>query len=253
MTVRKKYVAGNWKMNKLTDEAVSLAKEIVEGAQKVVNCKIMIAPPFTALSEVKKIVKGTNVLLGAQNMSNEKSGAHTGEVSVDMLKDVGVSVVIIGHSERRIIYGEKDNYINSKILLAIKEKMDVIFCVGETLNERESGKAFEVVTNQVINGLKGVTEKDLSFITIAYEPVWAIGTGKTATDKDADDVHKVIRETLEKLYSKELAQKMIIQYGGSVKPENAGALLSMENIDGALVGGASLKAEQFLGIINSIK
>ena len=131
--------------------------------------------------------------------------------------------------------------------------MDVIFCVGETLKEREAGKAFEVVTNQVVNGLKGVTEKDLSYITIAYEPVWAIGTGKTATDKDADDVHKVIRDTLEKLYSKELAQKMVIQYGGSVKPENAGSLMSMENIDGALVGGASLKAEQFLAIINSIK
>lgn len=252
MAVRKKYIAGNWKMNKLTSEAVSLAKEIVEGAKKA-NCKIMIAPPFTALSEVKKVVKGTNVILGAQNMSNEKSGAHTGEISIDMLKDVGVSVVIIGHSERRIIYGETDAFINSKILLAIKEKMDVIFCVGETLKEREAGKAFEVVTNQVINGLKGVSEKDLLFITIAYEPVWAIGTGKTATDKDADDVHKIIRQALEKLYSKESAQKMIIQYGGSVKPENAESLLSMENIDGALVGGASLKAEQFLAIINSVK
>ncbi|MCL2791943.1 MAG: triose-phosphate isomerase [Spirochaetaceae bacterium] len=252
MPVRKKYIAGNWKMNKLTSEAVTLASEIVEGAQKV-NCKIMIAPPFTVLSEVKKVVKGTNVILGAQNMSHEKSGAHTGEISIDMLKDVGVGVVIIGHSERRMTYGETDALINSKILLAIKEKMDVIFCVGETLQEREAGKAFEIVTNQVKNGLKDVTEKELSFITIAYEPVWAIGTGKTATDKDADDVHKVIRETLEKLYSKELAQKMIIQYGGSVKPENAGSLLSMENIDGALVGGASLKAEQFLAIINSIK
>ena len=252
MGVRKKYIAGNWKMNKLTEDAISLAKEIVEGVQKV-NCKIMIAPPFTTLSEVKKIVKGTNVMLGAQNMSSEKSGAHTGEVSIDMLKDVGVSVVILGHSERRILYGETDTFINTKVLLAIKEKMDLILCVGETLKEREAGKAFEIVTNQVTNGLKGVTEKDLGFITIAYEPVWAIGTGKTATDKDADDVHKVIRETLKKLYSEELAQKMIIQYGGSVKPENAGTLLSMENIDGALVGGASLKAEQFLAIINSIK
>lgn len=252
MAIRKKYIAGNWKMNKLAAEAVTLAKEIVEGAKNA-NCKIMIAPPFTALSEVKKIVKGTNVILGAQNMSNEKSGAHTGEISIDMLKDVGVGAVIIGHSERRILYGETDAFINSKILLAIKEKMDVILCVGETLKEREAGKAFEVVTNQVTNCLKGVSEKDLSFVTIAYEPVWAIGTGKTATDKDADDVHKVIRETLEKLYSKELAQKMIIQYGGSVKPENAGSLMSMENIDGALVGGASLKAEQFLAIINSIK
>ena len=239
-------------MNKLTADAVSLAQDIVKGSKNA-KCRVMIAPPFTALDAVSKAVKGSNVLLGAQNMSNEKSGAHTGEISIDMLKDLGVSVVILGHSERRAIYGETDQLINSKVKLAVKENMEVIFCVGETLIEREAGKASEIVSNQVINGLKDLTEDNLKLITIAYEPVWAIGTGKTASDKDADDVHDIIRKTLGKLYSAAAAEKMIIQYGGSVKPENAAGLLSMKNIDGALVGGASLKAEQFLGIINCAK
>lgn len=252
MSVRKKYIAGNWKMNMLSQEAVKLAKEIVDGTKNS-ECRVMIAPPFTALAEVAKVTKGTNVILGAQNMSNHKSGAHTGEISVDMLKDIGVQTVILGHSERRIIYGESDQFVNSKIKLALQEKMEVIFCVGETLEEREAGKAEKVVSGQVINGLKDISEADLSMITIAYEPVWAIGTGKTATDKDADDIHKLIRKTLAGLYTDNAAQKMIIQYGGSVKPENAKALLSMENIDGALVGGASLKPEQFLAIINCAK
>lgn len=252
MSVRKKYIAGNWKMNMLSQEAAKLAKEIVDGTKNS-ECRVMIAPPFTALSEVSKVTKGTNVILGAQNMSNHKSGAHTGEISVDMLKDIGVQTVILGHSERRIIYGESDQFINSKIKLALQEKMEVIFCVGETLEEREAGKAEKVVSSQVINGLKDISEADLSMITIAYEPVWAIGTGKTATDKDADDIHKLIRKTLAGLYTDNAAQRMVIQYGGSVKPENAKALLSMENIDGALVGGASLKPEQFLAIINCAK
>ncbi len=252
MSSRKQYIAGNWKMNKLSAEAASLAAEIVKGSKNA-SCRVMIAPPFTSLGEVSKVVKGSNVILGAQNMSNEKSGAHTGEISIDMLKDLGVGVVILGHSERRIIYGETDQFINSKIKLAMKEKMEVIFCVGETLEEREAGKASEIVSKQVINGLKDIAKTDLSMITIAYEPVWAIGTGKTATDKDADDVHSIIRKTLTKIYSADVAEKMVIQYGGSVKPENAAKLLSMENIDGALVGGASLKAEQFLAIVNCAK
>ncbi|MDX9801140.1 MAG: triose-phosphate isomerase [Spirochaetia bacterium] len=252
MSLRKKYIAGNWKMNKLSTEAASLAAEIVKGAKNA-KCRILIAPPFTALSEVSRVVKETNVILGAQNMSNQKSGAHTGEISIDMLKDLGVGAVILGHSERRIIYGETDAFINSKVKLALSEKMEVILCVGETLEEREAGKAAEVVSKQVVNGLKDISETGLSLITIAYEPVWAIGTGKTATDKDADDVHAIIRQTLKDKYSAGSAEKMIIQYGGSVKAENAAGLLSMENIDGALVGGASLKAEQFLAIINSVK
>ena len=250
MSDRIKYIAGNWKMNKLTADAAELAKAVVEGSKNS-DAKVMIAPPFTALAEVAKITKGTKVLLGAQNMSNAVSGAHTGEISVDMLKDLGVDTVILGHSERRIIYGETDEFINSKIKLALEKGMEIVFCVGETLEERESGKADDIVCSQVEKGLKDISENDLKDITIAYEPVWAIGTGKTATADDADSIHKVIRDKLADIYSSTAASKMIIQYGGSVKPENASSLLSMENIDGALVGGAALKAETFLPIINA--
>ncbi len=250
MSDRIKYIAGNWKMNKLTADAAELAKAIIEGSRNS-NAKVMIAPPFTALAEVAKITKGTKVLLGAQNMSNALSGAHTGEISVEMLKDLGVDTVILGHSERRIIYGETDEFINSKIKLALSQGMEVVFCVGETLEEREAGKADDVVCSQVVNGLKDIPESDLKSITVAYEPVWAIGTGKTATAEDADSIHKVIRDKLADMYSDNAASRMIIQYGGSVKPENAASLLSMENIDGALVGGASLKPELFLPIINA--
>ncbi len=245
---RIKYIAGNWKMNKLSGEAVVLAKEIVAGA-KGLNCKIMIAPPFTALSEVGKVVKGTNVLLGAQNMSDKASGAFTGEIAPDMLKDLGVSVVILGHSERRGYYGETDSFINGKVKLAIEKGLDVILCVGETLAEREAGKASEVVTTQVAGGLKDVCESSLSHITIAYEPVWAIGTGKTATAADADAIHKVIREKLASSYSADAAENMVIQYGGSMKAENAAGLLAMPDIDGGLIGGAALKSDSFLAIL----
>jgi len=235
-------------MNKLSGEAVELAEEIVAGA-KGANCKVMIAPPFTALSEVGKVVKGTNVLLGAQNMSDKAFGAFTGEIAPDMLKELGVSVVILGHSERRGYYGETDSFINGKVKLAIDKGLDVILCVGETLVEREAGKAADVVTTQVAGGLKDVCECSLSRITIAYEPVWAIGTGKTATAADADAIHKVIREKLASLYSVDAAENMVIQYGGSMKAENASGLLAMPNIDGGLIGGAALKSESFLAIL----
>jgi triosephosphate isomerase (TIM) len=204
MSNRIKYIAGNWKMNMLTANAVELAKTIVEGSRDS-DAKVMIAPPFTALTEVSKITKGTKVILGAQNMSNALSGAHTGEISVDMLKDLGVEAVILGHSERRIIYGETDKFINSKIKVALEHGMEIVFCVGETLEERESGKASEVVCRQIENGLKDISEKDLVSITTAYEPVWAIGTGKTATAEDADSIHKVIREKLADMYSADAA------------------------------------------------
>ena len=249
MSERIKYIAGNWKMNMLTADAAELAKAVVEGSKNS-NAKVMVAPPFTALAEVAKITKGTKVLLGAQNMSNAVSGAHTGEISVEMLKDLGVDAVILGHSERRIIYKETDEFINSKVKLDLEKGLEVVFCVGETLEERESGKASDVVCSQVKKGLKDISEKDLKNITIAYEPVWAIGTGKTATAEDADSIHKVIRKKLADIYSDIAASGMIIQYGGSVKPDNAASLLSMENIDGALVGGAALKPELFLPIIN---
>ena len=245
---RIKFIAGNWKMNKTTAEAVALAKEIVEKA-KGLKCKIAICPVFTVLSEVNKVVQGTNVLLGAQNMSDKVSGAFTGEISPDMLKDVGVSVVILGHSERRSYYGETDSFINGKVKLALEKGLDVILCVGETLAEREAGKAETVVTSQVENGLKDISEGMLSHIVIAYEPVWAIGTGKTATAADADAIHKVIRGKLAEIYSADAAEKMIIQYGGSMKPENAAGLLAMPNIDGGLIGGAALKSDSFVAIL----
>jgi len=234
-------------MHKTTAEAVSLAKELVDSLKGCPH-KLMIAPPFTALSTVAPLVKGTNILLGAQNMASVEQGAHTGEVSVLMLKDLGVQSVILGHSERRILYGEKDGLINEKVKLALKHGLEVILCVGETLEEREKGKAEQVVTTQVTQCLQGVNEGDLLRVTIAYEPVWAIGTGKNATPEDADAIHSVLRKVLDTLYRPGIGQQVTIQYGGSVKPENAKDLLTMPNIDGALVGGASLKKETFVPI-----
>lgn len=246
--MRTKYIAGNWKMHKTASEAVSLAQALVKELKSCKH-KLLIAPPFTAIQAVSEVVRGTNILLGAQNMSNAEQGAHTGEVSVLMLKDLGVSAVILGHSERRSIYGEKDAFINEKVKLALKHGIDVILCVGETLAEREGGKAESVVTEQVTKGLAGIQESDLKRVTIAYEPVWAIGTGKNATPEDADAIHAVIRRVLGRLYSSSAAEAMLIQYGGSVKPENAKSLMNMPNIDGALVGGAALKLETFVPIV----
>ncbi|GAB4366757.1 MAG: triose-phosphate isomerase [Spirochaetales bacterium] len=234
-------------MHKTVGEAVELAKDLVESLKGCPH-KLMIAPPFTALSAVASVVKGSNILLGAQNMASVEQGAHTGEVSVLMLKDIGVQSVILGHSERRILYGEKNDLINEKVKLALKHGLEVVLCVGETLEEREQGRAEKVVTSQVTECLKGVGEGELPRITIAYEPVWAIGTGKNATPADADAIHSVIRMVLDSLYRTGVGETVTIQYGGSVKPENAKDLLTMPNIDGALVGGASLKRETFVPI-----
>jgi triosephosphate isomerase len=245
--MRSYYIAGNWKMHKTVKESVALASEL---KTKLSGCKekVMIAPVFTALSEVAKIVEGSNILLGAQNMGPEEQGAHTGEVSVLMLKDIGVKVVILGHSERRHTYLESDALINKKVLLALGHGMEVILCVGETLEERESGRLESVLSTQLREGLKGVDAASLDKVTIAYEPVWAIGTGKTATPEDADAVHAYCRKVLASLYGEAAAKKMPIQYGGSVKADNAASLMAKTNIDGALVGGASLKAETFVPI-----
>ncbi len=247
--MRKPFIAGNWKMHKTVGEAVELAQKLVEGLKGEKDRRIMIAPPFTALNAVSDILKGSNILLGAQNMGPEEEGAHTGEISVKMLKDVGVSVVILGHSERRHSYGESDKLINTKVKLAIKNDLEVILCVGETLEEREDGMAKDVVENQLINGIEGLTEKDIGSLTVAYEPVWAIGTGKTATPEDADEMHQFIRYLIKRKYSDKIADNLTIQYGGSVKPTNVKELMAKENIDGALVGGASLKAETFVPIV----
>jgi triosephosphate isomerase len=248
--MRQIYIAGNWKMNKLRSEARSLAEEL-SASLKGVSVKLMVAPPFTALADVSEIIKGTSIRLGAQNMGLEASGAHTGEISVEMLKDVGVQTVILGHSERRHIYGEDDEMINNKVHLALEQGLEVILCVGELLEEREAGKAESVVRDQLSGGLKGVSEAGMKNLVIAYEPVWAIGTGKTATPEDADQMHEAIRAWLSESMGDRVAGDTVIQYGGSVKPDNAADLLKKENIDGALVGGASLKADSFAAIARS--
>ncbi len=246
--MRKVFIAGNWKMHKTRAEAGEVALDLARQTAGVQH-RVMIAPPFTALGAVADALKGSSILLGAQNMAAAEEGAHTGEISVGMLKECGVTVVILGHSERRHVYGETDDLINRKVKLALQHGMEVILCVGELLEEREEGKASAVVKNQLVQGLKEVAADQLSRVTIAYEPVWAIGTGKTATPEDADEIHQVIRKELENMYNKDAAEQMVIQYGGSVKPNNIADLMAKENIDGALVGGASLKTETFVPIV----
>jgi len=242
--MRTYFIAGNWKMHKTASESVALATELVKELKGGPH-KYLIAPSFTALDAVSKVVKGTNIMLGAQNMSTDEQGAHTGEVSVLQLKDIGVQAVILGHSERRHTYKEDDAMINKKVKLALAHGLEAILCVGELLEEREAGKAEAVCETQTRKGLAGVTAEELKKVTIAYEPVWAIGTGKTATPEDADAIHAFIRKIIADMYGKAASEAMIIQYGGSMKAENAAALLAKENIDGGLIGGAALKTDTF--------
>lgn len=244
------YVAGNWKMNTTIADAMALASGLVSSLKETEK-KVMIAPPFTTLSKVAPLLMGSNILLGAQNCSEQLLGAYTGEISVGMLKDVGVRVVILGHSERRIIYGEKNVVINKKIHVALDAGLEVILCLGETLEERKQKLVSQVVDKQLVGGLDRITTEQLGNITIAYEPVWAIGTGMTATVTDANEVHAMIRNRISELYGDETATKIQIQYGGSVKPNNAAELLAQEHIDGALVGGAALEQESFVAIVNA--
>jgi triosephosphate isomerase len=234
-------------MHKTRAEAAELAKALVSQLKDGKH-KYLVAPSFTNLETVAAVVKGSNILLGAQDVAAEEQGAHTGEVSVLQLKDLGVQVVILGHSERRHTYKEDDALINKKVKLALKHGFDVILCVGETLEEREAGQAEVVCESQTLWGLSGVSATDLAKVTIAYEPVWAIGTGKTASPEDAEAIHAYIRKVIARLYGEDAAQKLIIQYGGSVKPDNAAQLMAKENIDGALVGGAALKPDTFVPI-----
>ncbi|MCF7913909.1 MAG: triose-phosphate isomerase [Spirochaetaceae bacterium] len=246
--MRKPYIAGNWKMHKTRVEARDDAADLVQQV-KGVDHRVMIAPAFTSLGVVAEVVKGSNVILGAQNMAAAEEGAHTGEISPLMLKECGVETVILGHSERRHVYGETDQLINTKVKLALQHGFEVILCIGETLEEREAEQAEAVVKEQLSAGLLDVKSDQLEKVVIAYEPVWAIGTGKTATPEDADAIHKVVRDEVENLYDHKAAEQMIIQYGGSVKPKNIASLMDKENIDGALVGGASLKTETFVPIV----
>ncbi|MGP1438115.1 MAG: triose-phosphate isomerase [Treponema sp.] len=238
------YIAANWKMNLRKDEAIKLAQNMKDGLKNTKN-KYMIAPSYPLLQSVGEVLKGSSILLGAQNMCFEEKGAYTGDVSPLQLLDVGVKVVILGHSERRHIFFETDDMINKKVLLALKLGLEVILCVGETLSEREEGKAELVCEKQIKEGLNGVSKDDIKNITIAYEPVWAIGTGKSASPKDADDMHAFIRSCFKKLYDEKIANELIIQYGGSMKEDNAESLLNMPNINGGLIGGAALKFDSF--------
>ena len=249
--MRKKVVAGNWKMNNDLNESVSLINEIKEALVEREDVRAIIAPTFIALDKASQLLSGTNIGLSAQNMCFEDSGAFTGAVSAKMLKSVGCEFVILGHSERRTLFGESNSDVNKKMKKAISVNLTPIFCIGETLEERESGEMQNVIEKQVREGLDGISESDLSGTIVAYEPVWAIGTGKVATPDQAQEVHAFIRNLLKEIYSETLAENTTIQYGGSVKPENAAELIGQQDIDGALVGGACLKADSFVAIIKN--
>ena len=251
--MRKKIVAGNWKMNKTVEESAKLAAEIVEAAKSASpeKCDIVICPTFLALDRVSGILKGSPVKLGAQDVHWEGQGAFTGKASTDMLKAIGVSYVILGHSEQRTFFGETDENVRRKTAKVLAEGMIPIVCVGETLAERDGNRTESVVEVQVKAAYQGLSAQDAAKTVIAYEPVWAIGTGRTASDEQAQAVHKFIRGLLASQFGASVAEAVRIQYGGSMKPENASGLMKQPDIDGGLIGGASLKADSFLGIIRS--
>ena len=247
--MRKKIVAGNWKMNTTVPEGIELAKQVVaRAAETPANVGLIVAAPFTHLASVAEAIKGSKVELAAQNCADHTSGAYTGEVSVAMLKSVGCNWTILGHSERRQYYGETDEKLVVKTRLALAEGLGVILCVGENLDEREAGRHFEVVTSQIKNVLYGFSAEDMKKIVVAYEPVWAIGTGKTATAGQAEEIHACIRKVLAEKFGARVAEDTTILYGGSCKPSNAKELFAQKDIDGGLIGGAALKADDFIGI-----
>lgn len=248
--MRKTIIAGNWKMHKTIPQAIELANGLKRELFKLdpESIDIVLCPAFTALSEVAEVIAESNLRLGAQNLFWETEGAFTGEISAQMLKDCGCQYAIIGHSERRQFFGETNDGVNKKIKAALKEGLTPIVCAGEMLAEREKGLTFKVLDDHIKNGLKDLGVEDALKIVIAYEPVWAIGTGKTATPIQAQEAHKYIRDLLTKLFGKEVSSEMRIQYGGSVKPENIEELMKQPDVDGALVGGASLKVDSFSSI-----
>ncbi|MDX1963569.1 MAG: triose-phosphate isomerase [Pirellulales bacterium] len=247
--MRRKFIAGNWKMHLTRGESVALAQGVAAQAVAYKQVDVAVCPTFTNLDVVRGALAGTSVALGAQNMCAEAKGAFTGEISPAMLIDVGCKYVILGHSERRTLYQETDAVINKKVHAALSAGLIPIVCVGELLAEREAGQTLEVVQRQFSGSLAGISAEQITGIVIAYEPVWAIGTGKVATPQQAEEVHADLRKMLANQYNPATAQLVRIQYGGSVKPDNAVSLLGQPNIDGALVGGASLKIEDFIGII----
>jgi triosephosphate isomerase len=243
-------IAGNWKMNKFGAEAGKLARAIRTGAENVRHCEIILAPPSTALGAVANEIHDTSLILAAQHVHWEPHGAYTGEISIPMIEDAGCRAVIVGHSERRQFFGETDATVNRRVSAIVKSSLRAIVCIGETLAERESGNHHQVVAQQLAGGLGGLTEQGLLRIMLAYEPVWAIGTGRTASPEVAQEMHAAIRNWLSREFGDRAAQEVRILYGGSVKPENISDLMRQPDIDGALVGGACLEAESFLRIIH---
>ncbi|MDX2455653.1 triose-phosphate isomerase [Desulfosarcina sp.] len=249
MSSRTPLIAGNWKMHKTGFQAVEAASQLKRLVNRATDVEVMIAPTFTALYQVAQALKGSTIALGAQNLYWEKQGAFTGEISSEMLVEVGCSHVIIGHSERRLFFGETDASINLKIRAALSASLIPVFCIGETEAQREAGETFSVLDKQVRDGLKDFVFDDLSGLVVAYEPVWAIGTGKTASKEQAQEAHQFVRSLLDTLFGKPFASAVRILYGGSVKPDNVRVLMEMPDIDGALVGGASLDPETFSKLV----
>lgn len=247
--MRKTIIAGNWKMNKTLREGQELVIALRRELYQIEDVDIVVCPPYTLLAYLADALETSNIVIGAQDVYWQDEGAFTGEVSPVMLKDIGCKFVIIGHSERRQYFGETNESVNNKIKAALKHNLTPIVCVGETLSQRESGSTFKVLDGHIENGFKNITDTDILKIIIAYEPVWAIGTGKTATSQQAQEAQKYIRDLLRKMYNNDVADTVRIQYGGSVKPDNITELMSEPDVDGALVGGASLKVETFAEIV----
>ncbi len=252
IAVRKPFIAGNWKMNKLVGDAVETVEALKPLVADVDAVDIAVCPTFTALDAVCKAAKGSNVQVGGQNCYIKESGAFTAEISPQMLKDVGCTWTIIGHSERRHIFGETDALLNEKVKYALAQGLKVMFCIGETLEEREGGSMNDVLKTQVTKGLEGLSEADFENVVIAYEPVWAIGTGVTASPAQAEEAHAFVRGVVADAFGAAVAESVRIQYGGSVKPDNAAELISNPNVDGFLVGGAALKADSFAAIVKAV-
>ena len=250
--MRQKIVAGNWKMHKNAEETEDLLNELIDKLPNDVEAQVIVAPTFINLASAVDHLEFTNIAVAAQNMSQFESGAYTGEISADMLKSVGVNIVILGHSERRAYFHETDFILADKVTTALSHNMTVIFCFGEELKDRQSNQHFNLVENQLRDGLFHIKDKDWEQIILAYEPVWAIGTGETASPEQAQEMHKFIRETVRQRFGSTVAEDVSILYGGSVKPENAKEIFSKPDVDGGLIGGAALKASDFAAIVSSI-
>jgi len=250
--MRQKIVAGNWKMNKNAEETEDLLNDLIDKLPQDIDAQIIVAPTFINLASAVDHLEFTNIAVAAQNMHQNENGAYTGEISADMLKSIGVNIVILGHSERRAYFHETDTILSQKVTTALKHDMTVIFCFGEELKDRQNNQHFNVVENQLRDGLFHIENNDWEKIILAYEPVWAIGTGETASPEQAQEMHEFIRETIRKRYGSDIAENVSILYGGSVKPENAKEIFSKPDVDGGLIGGAALKASDFAAIVNSI-